>query len=110
MATAFEPAPYNPVPDSKAFDRATALAEFRHNMKLISIGAVLMVIGALGYLWLFDALNAVTFVAVALGVFLSVLIGCGLFAAAFFSDKSGVDQQVADASRSALALTPPLAD
>jgi hypothetical protein len=33
------------------------------------------------------------------GVFLSVVIGCGLFAAAFFSDQSGHDRDVTDATR-----------
>ncbi|MBY8822587.1 DUF1971 domain-containing protein [Sphingomonas colocasiae] len=32
------------------------------------------------------------------GVFVSVLLGCGLFAAAFFSDKSGHDEQVTRAT------------
>jgi len=38
--------------------------------------------------------------ATTLGVFFSVLLGCGLFAAAFFSDKSGHDRNVTDASKS----------
>jgi hypothetical protein len=33
-----------------------------------------------------------------LGVFFSVLLGCGLCAAAFFSAKSGHDQSVSDAT------------
>jgi hypothetical protein len=33
-------------------------------------------------------------------VFFSVLLGCGLFAAAFFSSKSGYDQNVTDITRS----------
>jgi hypothetical protein len=33
------------------------------------------------------------------GVFLSVVVGCGLFAAAFFSDQSGHDDEVTDATR-----------
>jgi len=32
-------------------------------------------------------------------VFFSVLLGCGLFALSFFSDKSGYDQSVSDATR-----------
>jgi len=32
-------------------------------------------------------------------VFLSTLLGCGLFAAAFFSDKSGHDADVSGATR-----------
>lgn len=82
-----------------AVDRQTAFADFKRSMKWIAGSAVLMVVGALSYLRLFDALNATTIIATTLGVFLSVVLGCGLFAAAFFSDKSGLDQQVTDATR-----------
>ena len=81
-------------------DRQQALIEFRRLMIWIAIIAVLMVIGALAYLYLFSTLDTNTVVAVTLGVFFSVLLGCGLFAAAFFSDKSGHDQNVTDASKS----------
>jgi hypothetical protein len=81
-------------------NRQTALAEFKRIMKWIAAIAVLMVIGALTYLQLFSTLDTDTVVAVTLGVFFSVLLGCGLFAAAFFSDKSGIDQQVTDVTRS----------
>ena len=81
-------------------DRQTALADFKRSMKWIAAIAVLMVVGALSYLGLFGALNTTTVVATTLGVFFSVLLGCGLFAAAFFSDKSGLDQQVTDVTRS----------
>jgi hypothetical protein len=82
-----------------ANDRQTALAEFKRSMKRIAAVAVLMVVGALAYLRLFGALNATTIVATTLGVFISVTLGCGLFAAAFFSEKSGLDQEVTDAAR-----------
>lgn len=82
-----------------ANDRQTALAEFKRSMKRIAVVAVLMVVGALAYLRLFGALNATTIVATTLGVFISVTLGCGLFAAAFFSEKSGLDQEVTDAAR-----------
>jgi hypothetical protein len=39
-------------------------------------------------------------VATVAGVFVSVLLGCGLFAAAFFSDKSGHDEEVSNVTRS----------
>ena len=81
-------------------DRAQAKAEFVRIMKWILLAAVLMVVAALVYLGASDALNLHTVVATVLGVFFSVLLGCGLFAAAFFSDKSGIDQDVADATRS----------
>jgi hypothetical protein len=37
-------------------------------------------------------------IAVIGGVFFSVVLGCGLFAASFYSDKSGHDQSVTDAT------------
>lgn len=82
-----------------ADNRQTALAEFKSIMKWVAITAVLMVIAALGYLGMFSSLDTDTVIATTLGVFFSVLLGCGLFAAAFFSDKSGLDQEVADATR-----------
>ena len=80
-------------------DRARATAEFVRIMKWILLAAVLMVAGALVYLGATGALTLHTVVATVLGVFFSVLLGCGLFAAAFFSDKSGIDQDVANATR-----------
>ena len=79
-------------------DRDQAMAEFRRIMKVILVTAVLMVIGALTYLYLFSTLDTNTVIAVTLGVFFSMLLGCGLFAAAFFSDKSGHDQRSTDAT------------
>ena len=81
-------------------DRQTAMAEFRRILLWIAAIAVLMVIGALTYLYIYSSLDTNTVVAVTLGVFFSTLLGCGLFAAAFFSDKSGHDQSVTDASKS----------
>jgi preprotein translocase subunit SecY len=81
-------------------DRQTAMAEFRRILLWIAAIAVLMVIGALTYLYIYSSLDTNTVIAVTLGVFFSTLLGCGLFAAAFFSDKSGHDQSVTDASRS----------
>jgi len=83
-----------------ASDRQTAMAEFRRILAWIAAIAVLMVIGALTYLYVYSTLDTNTVVAVTLGVFFSTLLGCGLFAAAFFSDKSGHDQNVTDASKS----------
>ena len=80
-------------------DKAKALAEFRRIMKWILLAAVLMVAGALFYLGASGDLTLHTVIATVLGVFFSVLLGCGLFAAAFFSDKSGLDQDIADATR-----------
>ncbi len=66
----------------------------------ISLCGVVIVIGALWYLSLFGPLRTHMVIATVAGIFISVLLGCGLFAAAFFSDKSGHDQQVTDATRS----------
>jgi hypothetical protein len=57
----------------------------------IALAGVLMVAGALWYLSINDALYLSAILATIGGVFLSTLLGCGLFAAAFFSDKSGHD-------------------
>jgi hypothetical protein len=80
--------------------RQAALAEFKRIMKWIAVIAVLMVAAALTYLYLTSSLDANTVIATTLGVFFSVLIGCGLFAAAFFSSKSGYDEKVTDVTRS----------
>ena len=79
--------------------RQTALADFKRIMKWIAVIAVLTVAAALTYLKLFSTLDSATVIATTFGVFFSVLLGSGLFATAFFSDKSGLDQQVADATR-----------
>ncbi|MCW3848224.1 hypothetical protein OF829_13340 [Sphingomonas sp. LB-2] len=78
--------------------RAAALKEFKRMIGWIAVIGVLMVAGALWYLSLFGPLNVTMVVATTLGVFFSTLLGCGLFAAAFFSDKSGHDQASADAT------------
>lgn len=83
------------VPD----ERQTARAEFRRMMKWILLAAVVMVAGALLYLKSTGELSLNLVIATILGVFFSVLLGCGLFAAAFFSDKSGHDREVRDATR-----------
>ena len=80
--------------------RQAAIADFKRIMNWIGAIAVLMVLGALTYLKLFSTLDTVTVIATTLGVFFSVLLGCGLFAAAFFSNKSGLDQQVTDVTKS----------
>ena len=76
-----------------------ALAEFRRMIVWIALAAVLMVAGALGYISLYEPLRLHMVIATVLGVFFSVLLGSGLFAAAFYSDKSGHDRDVTDATR-----------
>jgi uncharacterized oligopeptide transporter (OPT) family protein len=80
-------------------ERQQAAAEFRRMLKWIVLIAVLTVAVALIYLDLTGDLTVSMVVATTLGVFFSVLLGCGLFAAAFFSSKSGIDEEVADLTR-----------
>ena len=72
-------------------DRPSALAEFKRMIVWIALIGVLMTAGALWYLSLYGPLRVHMVVATIAGVFFSVLLGCGLFAAAFYSDKSGHD-------------------
>lgn len=76
-----------------------ALAEFRRMIGWIALAGVLMVVGALWYISLYEPLRLHMVIATILGVFFSVLLGSGLFAAAFYSDKSGHDRSVSDATR-----------
>jgi hypothetical protein len=81
-------------------ERQQAVAEFKRIMAWIAVIAVLMVAAALIYLYSTGSLDANMIIATTLGVFFSVLLGCGLFAAAFFSSKSGYDQNVSDVTKS----------
>jgi hypothetical protein len=78
--------------------RERAKADFKRMVVWIAVAGVLMVVGALWYLSLRGPLSLHLVIATVAGVFFSVLLGCGLFAAAFFSDKSGHDQDVTDAT------------
>ncbi len=80
-------------------ERERAKAEFIRILKWIAVIAVLMVIGAIAYLKSTGDLTANMVIATVFGVFFAVLLGCGLFAAAFFSDKSGHDQRITDATK-----------
>ena len=82
-----------------AESRSRAAAEFKRMILWIGLAGVLMVAGALFYISLYEPLRLHMVIATVLGVFFSVLLGAGLFAAAFFSDKSGHDQNVTDATR-----------
>ena len=75
-----------------------AKLEFQRMVKWIAIAAAIMVIGALAFLDAMDALSIHSLIATILGVFFSVILGCGLFALAFFSDKSGHDEDVSNAT------------
>ena len=78
--------------------RARAIADFKRILLWIVLAAVLMVAGALTYLHFTGGLSTHMVIATVIGTFFSVLLGCGLFAAAFFSDKSGHDQSISDAT------------
>ena len=80
-------------------ERQNARADFRRMMKWILLAAVVMVAGALAYLAASGDLTSDMVIATVLGVFVSVLLGSGLMAAAYFSDKSGHDRDVSDAAR-----------
>lgn len=79
--------------------REQAAAEFRRMVKWIVLIGLVATVLAIAYLAATGDLYLHMVVAVVGGVFLSVLLGCGLFAASFFSDKSGHDQSVTDATR-----------
>ena len=79
-------------------ERKKAEAEFwLMERRIAAIGAD-MAEGAIAYLAATGELYIHHVVATILGVFFSVLLGCGLFALSFFSDKSGHDQSVRDAT------------
>ena len=75
------------------------MTEFKRMILWIALAGVVMVVAALYYISRYEPLRVHMVVATILGVFFSVLLGAGLFAAAFFSDKSGHDQNVTDATR-----------
>lgn len=78
--------------------RETARADFLRMMKWIVAAAVAMVVAALLYLNATGELTRDMVIATVIGVFLSVLLGSGLMAASYFSDKSGHDRDVRDAT------------
>jgi protein-S-isoprenylcysteine O-methyltransferase Ste14 len=79
--------------------KRSAADEFRLMMKWITVAAVLMVIAALTYISMMGDLSVHIVIATILGVFFSVLLGCGLFALAYFSEKSGHYDNVNDSTK-----------
>ena len=77
----------------------SAKADFFRMVRWIVAIGVAMVVGALIYLARQGPLQPAVIGATIAGVFLSITIGCGLFAAAFFSDKSGHDDAANQAGR-----------
>lgn len=82
-------------------NKTQAIREFKRMVSWIAAAGVLMVVGALSYLGSQGELYLHMVIATILGVFFSTLLGCGLFALAFFSDKSGHDEDVTDSTRGA---------
>lgn len=80
-------------------ERQRHLAELRRLLVWVVIAAITMVIGALVYLSATGDLTVAMVLATIFGAFVSVLLGGGLMAAMFFSDKSGHDKQMTDATR-----------
>jgi hypothetical protein len=81
--------------------KRNASLEFRRMLKWIVVIAVLMVVGALTFETSQGPLYPNQVVATILGVFVSMVLGCGLFALAFFSSKSGHDEEVREATERA---------
>lgn len=77
-----------------ANSKQDALRSLRKMLFAIAVLGVLTAAGALYFLWLMGEWNLHAIIATILGVFISMLLGCGLFALAFFSDKSGHDDEV----------------
>lgn len=75
-----------------------ARREFRRMIAWIVGIGVVMAAGAIIYLAVTGELHLHMVVATLGGVFFSVVLGCGLMSAAFFSDKSGHDRSVTDAT------------
>ena len=80
-------------------DRERALREFRRMAGWIVAIGIAMAAAAMLYLYLTVEMHLHMVIATLAGVFLSVVLGCGLMAASFFSDKSGHDRSVTDATR-----------
>jgi uncharacterized membrane protein len=67
-------------------------------MTLILVLSVAVVVAGLVVLWAMDAWSLHAVIATVLGLFLSTMLGAGLFALAFFSDKSGHDDEASNAT------------
>jgi len=86
---------------------SNAARDFRRILVWIALVAVLMVGAALTFLALTGELTLHMAIATIAGVFLSTMLGCGLFALAFFSDKSGHDARASDHKTRAGREDPP---
>lgn len=83
----------NPTPDARS-----ARDDLKRMIGWIAAIGVAITAGAVWYVSLFGELTLVSVSATIAGVFLSILLGCGLFALAFYSSKSGHDERSRDAT------------
>ncbi|MBC7855077.1 MAG: hypothetical protein IAF94_16725 [Pirellulaceae bacterium] len=81
------------------YNRKNHIAELRRLLVWVVVAAVAMVAGALLYLSVTGDLTVAMTLATIFGAFVSVILGGGLMAAMFFSDKSGHDQNITDATK-----------
>jgi hypothetical protein len=77
-----------------------ARADFFRMLRWIVLVGIILVIVALAFLAHQGLARPTVVIGTIVGVFLSILLGCGLFAAAFFSDKSGHDEAASNSGRS----------
>jgi len=77
-----------------------ATSEFWRMMRWIVVIAVGAVLAAIAYLAATGELTANLVIATSIGVFLTVIVGSGLFAVSYLSSKGGHDEAVSDATRS----------
>jgi len=80
------------IPPRDQSRQAKARADFFRMARWIVLVGVIMVAGALFILARQGLARPSVVIGTIGGVFFSILLGCGLFAAAFFSDKSGHDE------------------
>jgi ABC-type Fe3+-siderophore transport system permease subunit len=79
-------------------DRNQATVEFKRLLIWVALIGVAVAVAAVFYLSRSGEMSTHMVVATVGGVFVSMVLGCGLFALAFFSDKSGHDQDASDAT------------
>ena len=79
--------------------QACARADFFRMVRWIVLVGVIMVGGTLTILAYHGLARPGVVIGTIAGVFFSILLGCGLFAAAFFSDKSGHDEEASRAGK-----------
>ena len=87
------------IPPRDLSRRAKARADFFRMVRWIILVGVIMVAGCLFVLARQGLARPTVVIGTIFGVFFSILLGCGLFAAAFFSDKSGHDEDASQAGR-----------